>query len=403
MSRADKCFNISDLERAARRRLPAPLYDYIAGGADDELTMARNVSAYDRVELVPNFLRDVRSIDLSRTVLGRKLDWPLILAPTGMSKLFHRDGELGTAAEAGKAGVGYSLSTMGTTSIEDVAATSDGFKMFQLYPLNDPGLNRAIIERCRAAGFDAICITVDCIVAGNRERDLRSGMTVPPRLTLSSIAKFARRPGWCYDYLRGDAFSLPNVGDGASGGDVSTLASYFTQKMEPNITWSLIESIAKEWGGPLAVKGLQSTSDAVQAGNSGASAVIVSNHGGRQLDGVAATIESLPSIVDAVGGRLEVIHDGGIRRGSHVAKALALGATACMTGRPYLYGLSAFGAAGVRRSIEILRSEFVRTCALMGCAGLADLTREKVRVHGAMPAHADSSNRRDPELRQVIR
>ncbi|MEL0250628.1 MAG: alpha-hydroxy acid oxidase, partial [Novosphingobium sp.] len=194
MSRAQDCVNIGDLEHAARARLPLPLYDYIAGGADDEYTLARNVSAFDRYQLAPNYVRDVRQVDLSRTVLGRKLEWPLLLAPTGMSRLFHKGGEIAVAQEAQRSGAGYSLSTMGTTSIEDVAKSGSGFKMFQLYPLNDPGLNREIIARCRAASFDALCVTVDCIVAGNRERDLRNGMTVPPKLTLSSFGRFVARP-----------------------------------------------------------------------------------------------------------------------------------------------------------------------------------------------------------------
>lgn len=371
--RANDCLNISDLENCARRRLPRPLFDYIQGGADDEVTLAANVSGFDRHCLMPRYLRDIREIDLSVTVLGRRLAWPLFLAPTGMSRLFHRGGELAVATEAARSGVGYSLSTMGTTSIEDIGLIPDLPKMFQMYLLNDDALNRAMIDRCKAAGFDALCITVDCIAAGNRERDTRNGLTVPPKLTLRSLGRFARRPQWCLDYLAGGSFNLPNVSDGTGGGDVSTLATYFAQKMESNITWHQVEAIAKHWQGPLAIKGLQSPDDARLAIDSGASAIIVSNHGGRQLDGAAAAIDLLPAISDEVAGQAEIVLDGGIRRGSHIVKALSLGATACMTGRPYLYGLSAFGAAGVRQSLDILQSELARTMALIGCRSVQDL------------------------------
>ena len=381
--RAEKCLNIGDLERCARQRLPQPLFDYIQGGSDDEITLAANVTGFDRYALLPRYLRDVRDVDSSVAVLGSRLAWPLYLAPTGMTQMFHRDGEMAVARAAARSGVGYALSTMGTTSIEDIGAVPDLPKMFQMYLLNDDSLNRAMVDRCRAAAFDALCITVDCITAGNRERDIRSGLSVPPRLNLQSLGQFARRPEWCLNYLRGGAFRLPNIGDGNGGGDISTLASYFAQKMESNISWQHVEAIARQWQGPLAIKGLQSAQDATMAVEAGATAVIVSNHGGRQLDGSAASIDLLPAIADAIGGKAEIILDGGIRRGSHMVKALALGATACMTGRPYLYGLSAFGAAGVDRSLAILHSEFVRTMALVGCRSVADLKAGTAMQGGA--------------------
>lgn len=394
--RAETCLNIADLERCARHRLPQPLFDYIKGGSDDEITMSANVAGFDRYCLMPRYLRDIRDMDLSVTVLGSRLAWPLYLAPTGMTRLFHRDGEMAVAEAASRSGVGYSLSTMGTTSIEDIGEIRKLPKMFQMYLLNDDSLNRAMVDRCKSAGFDALCITVDCIAAGNRERDIRNGLTVPPRLSLHSLGKFARRPGWCLNYLRSGAFHLPNVGDGGAGGDISTLSSYFARKMESNISWNHVETIAHHWQGPLAVKGIQSPQDALMAVNSGASAVIVSNHGGRQLDGAAAAIDLLPAIADAIGGKAEIILDGGIRRGSHIVKALSLGATACMTGRPYLYGLSAFGAAGAERSLAILRSEFERTMALVGCRSVTELTSDVIMA-GATGAKAGDPAQRNSQ------
>ncbi|MDB5686174.1 MAG: hypothetical protein JWR77_763 [Rhizorhabdus sp.] len=385
MARPGGCYNIADFERRARNRLPAPLYHYIAGGADDELTRTANTRAFDRYELVPDYLRDIRTIDMRRTVLGCDLGWPLILAPTGMTRLFHAAGEQGVAIEAARSGAGYALSTMATASIEEIAKVSAGPKIFQLYLLNDEALNFAVIDRCKAAGFDAICLTVDTIVAGNRERDLRTGLTIPPKLSLAGLMAFAMRPGWCFDYLRGAKFCLPNIGDGA-GGDLSTLAAYFAARMERNISWASVERLAAYWGGPFAIKGLQSPSDARLAASFGASAVILSNHGGRQLDGVPPTIDLVADMVDAVGDRIEVILDGGIRRGSHIVKALAMGARACMTGRPYLYGLAAYGTPGVARVLELLRGETERTLALLGCAGVDELGRAHIRMAGEVPA-----------------
>ena len=380
-----RCFNAGDFEHAASKRLPRPLFDYIAGGADDEATMRANSEAFGRYQLAPRYLRGFDKIDLRRKVLGRELDWPLLLAPTGMNRLFHPAGELAVATEAARSGAGYCLSTMATASIEDVGAVCGGAKIYQLYMLRDEQHNLASIDRCKAAGYDAICLTVDTVVAGNRERDLRSGLTVPPRLSLSSLAHFAMRPRWCVQYLAGGRFSLPNMPT-ADGGDISTLAAYFAANMEPDITWQKVERLIAHWGGPFAIKGIQTIADAVAAAEAGASAVIVSNHGGRQLDGASATIDLIADIVDALGKRIEVIMDGGVRRGSHIVKALAMGATACMTGRPYLYGLAACGQMGVRRVLQLLRAETERTMALIGCASLDELVRDHIRLADAAPA-----------------
>lgn len=385
MARAGNCYNFADFRRCARDRLPAPLFHYIDGGADDELTMNGNSAAFARYDLVPNYLRDIRTIDMRRTVLGCALDWPLILAPTGMTRLFHRDGETGVARQAARSGVGYSLSTMATESIETIASVSAGPKIFQLYLLNDEALNFEVIDRARAANFDALCLTVDTIVAGNRERDLRMGLTIPPALSMRGLIEFALRPGWCWNYLTGAAFSLPNIG-GDSGGNLSTLAAYFAARMERNISWKAVERIAAYWGKPFALKGLQSVADARIAGSAGATAIILSNHGGRQLDGGAATLDLLPDMVDAVGDRVEVILDGGVRRGTHIVKALAMGARAVMTGRPYLYALAAGGAPAVGRLLDLLRAETERTLGLIGCAHVDDVGRDHVRLSAEIPA-----------------
>lgn len=380
------CHNAMDFEAAARRRLPRPLFDYIQGGADDETTIAANVAAFDRYALAPHYLRDIREIDMRRSVLGCDLEWPLILSPTGMSRMFHPDGERGVAIEAARAGIGYALSTMGSASLETIAEISAGPKIYQLYLLADDALNFAAIDRAKAAGYNALCLTVDTIVAGNRERDLRSGLTIPPKIGVTSLAQFLARPGWCFDYLRGGKFSMPNIAPpGSAATDISTLSAFFAGKMERHISWQRVERIAAYWGGPLAVKGLQTPEDVILAADHGATAVIVSNHGGRQLDGSAATIDLIADIADRAGDRIEMILDGGVRRGTHIVKALAMGARACMTGRPYVYALGAYGQPGVAQLLTILRAETERALALLGCASIDELGREHLRLAGQPP------------------
>lgn len=375
MPNINRSYNIDDFRQLARKALPAPLFHYIDGGADDEYTKDRNTTAFEDYHLVPSILQDVTNIDMRTKVLGCDIDWPVILAPTGMSRFFHYLGESAVARAAQTSATLYSLSTVSTTTIEDVAAASNGPKLFQLYALRDDGINNELIERCKAASYDALCLTVDTVVQGNRERDLRTGMTVPPALTLKSFASFAARPRWCYRYLTSPALQMANVAHHISEGssEVSSLASYINGQFDRALNWSYAEKVIARWPGPFAIKGILSAADARRAADMGATAVIISNHGGRQLDGVPAPIEVLPEIADAVGDRVDIILDGGVRRGTHVLKALALGATACMVGRPYLYGLAAGGQAGVERVLGLLRAEVERGMILGGKARIADI------------------------------
>ena len=374
------CRNVDDFKKLAKQKLPSPIFHYIEGGADDEVTLRRNTEAFEHCDLIPSVLTDVSSVDMSTTVLGQKIQFPLFLSPTAMHQMYHHDGEVATAKAAEKLGTFFSLSTMATTSIEDVSKVSDGPKMFQLYIHKDQGLTDNLIERCKSSGFKAMCLTVDTIVAGNRERDHRTGFTTPPSLTLSSLLSFAMHPEWSFKYLLGKKFSLANIDHMTNKGTSieMSIMDYINQQFDTTMNWKHAEYAIKKWNGPFALKGIMSVEDAKKAIDIGASAIMISNHGGRQLDGSRAPFDQLQTIVDAVGDRVEVLLDGGVQRGTHVLKALALGAKACSIGKAYLYGLSAGGQVGVEQAVGKLRDEIQRGMTLMGCRSVKELTKDKV-------------------------
>ena len=381
MRRLRNSVNIADLRRLARQRLPRPIFDYLDGGSDDEITLGRNERAFADYEILPNVLVDVASVRTGTKLFGRDVAWPLMLAPTGLTRMFHRDAELAVARAATRHGLAYALSTMGTTRLEDVARGCDGPKIFQIYIFKDRGLTAEFVARCKEAGYNGLALTVDTQVAGNRERDRRSGLSLPPRLSPRSIVSFARHPLWSLSALSGAKFDLANVShrvDALTAGPVS-LHDYIASQFDPSVTWRDVEQLAAEWNGPLAIKGVITPEDAKRSIACGATGVIVSNHGGRQLDGAPAPVDQIGAIREAVGESPDVILDGGVRRGSDVVKALALGATACSIGRPYLYGLAAGGEAGVERALSLLHDEFVRTLVLSGVPDIAHLSNDHIR------------------------
>ena len=374
------CHNFDDYRKLAKKKLPSPIFHYIDGGSDDEITLNRNTEAFNDCDLIPNVLSNVENIDLSTTVFGKKIDFPLFLAPTAMHKLYHHHGEKASALAAEKFGTIFSMSTMSTTSIEEIGNFTGSPKLFQLYIHKDTGLTDDLIERCERAGFDAICLTVDTVVAGNRERDRRTGFTTPPRLTLSSLISFITHPVWSFNYLIHKKFQLANIihmTEKGSSIDKSVI-DYINEQFDQSMDWKDAEYCIKKWKGPFAIKGVMSIEDAKKAVDVGASAIIISNHGGRQLDGSRTPFDQLSEIVDAVGDKIEVILDGGIRRGTHVLKSLALGAKACSFGKGYLFALGAGGQVGVESVLQKMKDEINRNMILMGCKTINDLNRSKV-------------------------
>ncbi len=376
----NRCFNIADLRRLARLKLPAPMFHYMDGGADDEWTLKHNTRAFERLTVAPRQLRDISQIDLRTKVLGSEIALPFFLAPTGMSRLFHHQAEPAVARAAARFGTLYSLSTLGTTSIEAIAKASDGPKMFQIYILKDRGLTEEFVERCRDARYSALCLTVDAALAGNRERDHRTGMVMPPRLTPGSLISFGLHPYWTFNLLRNPDFKLANVEhrvDALSKGAIS-LIEYLNTQLDRSVTWEDVAWLRARWSGPLCLKGIQHPEDVRQAVALGVDAVMLSNHGGRQLDGAPAPIDCVKPARDLVGDAIELIVDGGIRRGTHVLKALAMGADACSIGRGYLFGLAAGGEQGVMRALNLLRAETERSFALAGCRSVAEARAHEV-------------------------
>ena len=379
--RISDCYNINDFRQLARRRLPWPVFDYIDGAADDELTKARNTAAFDDCDLVPDVLAGVAEIDTSVTILGRKSALPLILSPTALQRIFHWQGERAVADVAQKYGLWFGISSLATVSIEEIAARVSSPKMFQLYVHKDQGLNRSMIERCQAARFDCLTLTVDTIVSGKRERCLRSGFKSPPTFTPSSLLSYATRPRWAMDYVFREKFRLPQLdGHVAEGtGKSVSIQDYFSHMLDTTMTWDSAARIRQDWGGTFCLKGVMSAADAARAVEIGADAIMVSNHGGRQLDGSRAPFDQIREIADAVGGRIEIICDGGVRRGTHVLKALAAGASCASGGRLYLYALAAAGYAGVDRAVGLLKDEIERDMRLMGVRSVGELTPDRLR------------------------
>jgi L-lactate dehydrogenase (cytochrome) len=379
--RLSDCHNIDDFRRLAKHRLPWPVFDYIDGAADDEITKKRNTASYADCDLVPEVLAGVAEIDTSVTIMGRKSALPLILSPTALQRVFHWQGERAVARAAEKFGLWFGISSLATVSIEEIGAAISTPKLFQFYYHKDRGLNRSMVERCKAAKFDALALTVDTIVSGKRERCARSGFTSPPRFTLSSALSYAIKPRWALDYLLREKFALPNLDTHVQegSGEPVSIAGYFNSMLERGMDWKMAEQLREDWGGTFCLKGIMSAADARRAVEIGADAIMISNHGGRQLDGSRSPFDQLTEIVDAVGGKIEIICDGGVRRGTHVLKALCAGADCASGGRLYLYALAAAGQPGVERAIGILKDEIERGMRLMGVKTVGELNRERLR------------------------
>ena len=377
----NNCHNVKDFRRLAKKRLPAPIFHYIDGAADDEITYKRNTDAFDKCDLIPNVLTGVKEVDMSTTVMGQKLDMPLYFAPTALQRLFHHEGEIAVGKAAEKFGTMFGISSLGTASIEEISNLISTPKLFQLYVHKDKGLNKDLIDRCKNSKFETMCVTVDTAVGGNRERDLYTGFTIPMKLKLNSMFSFMTHPMWALNYFTRPKWELSNLKNHISAGTsvMTSIGDYFTKMLDNSLDWKGIEEINKNWGRHFAIKGIMSVEDARRAVDVGASAIMLSNHGGRQLDGSRSPFDQLSEIVDAVGDKVDVICEGGIRRGTHVLKALSLGAKACSGGRMYLYALAAGGQKGVERAMGNLRNEIERDMKLMGVKNIDELSRKNIK------------------------
>ena len=376
-----QCHNFQDFRLLAKQKLPSPVFNYIDGAADDEVTYARNTSSFNDVDLIPNVLAGVDKVDLSTTIFDKKINMPLYCAPTAVQRLFHHDGERAVAKAAEKYGTMFGVSSLSTVSVEEINSIIDTPKMFQFYFHKDRGLNSSMLQRAKEQNFDVLALTVDTITGGNRERDLRTGFTIPPNMNIYSILDFLIKPQWTFNYLTHKKFELPHLQEYVSEGThvFTSIGSYFSNMLDQSMNWADAEKLCLEWDGHFALKGIMSVEDAKKAVDIGCTGIMVSNHGGRQLDGSRAPFDQLAEIVDAVGDKIDVICEGGIQRGTHVLKALSLGAKACSGGRLYLYALAAAGQKGVERALSQIRNEIERDMKLMGCSSINQLTRKNLK------------------------
>ena len=374
--RLKHCHSFADYRELARRRLPSPIFNYIDGGADDEVTLRQNSKSFETCDLIPNVLRGVAAVDTSVEVMGQKLALPFYCSPTALQRLFHHRGERAVAAAAAGQGTMFGVSSLGTVSLEELRDKHKTPQCYQFYFHKDRGLNRAMLQRAKQAKVDVLMVTVDAITGGKRERDLRTGFTIPLRLSLAGMLEFVMKPAWAINYLTHEKFRLPQLeahidmrGRGISPGN------YFTEMLDPRMGWDDVADMVAQWDGQFCLKGVMSVADAKRAADIGCSGIILSNHGGRQLDGSRTGFDQLAAVVDAVGDQIDVMMDGGIQRGTHVIKALCLGAKAVGIGRYYLFPLAVGGEAGVAHALANLADEVRRGMKLMGCTSVSQLSR----------------------------
>lgn len=384
----ERAFSIDALRKLAKRKTPAMAFDFIDGGAEDEVTLRRNRTAFADISLKPRVLVDVSEKDTSVQVLGSTIPSPLILGPAGLAGIAWPGGERLVAQAANARGLPFVLSTAGSASIEEVADAAPGPLWFQLYLWRDREVTKSLVQRAQAAGYDVLCLTVDVPQSGQRERDLRHGWTIPPNVTLRNAYEVATHPGWARRVMLGPEVTFRNFLDMDLKKDYVSLGQIVNAQLNPSGTWDDMAWLRDLWPGKFILKGIMTAEDAVRAVDRGADGVVVSNHGGRQLDGVAGALDALPEVVAAVGDRCDVMLDGGVRRGTDILKALSMGAKACMFARPYMYGLAAGGEAGVLRAIDILNAEIARTMTLVGCPTLADVSPQNSFIRGSESALA---------------
>ena len=380
--RLSRAANVEDLRQLAKRRLPAGVFDYIDGAAEDEVTLRANQSSFARVTFRPRVLRGVSDVSLASSLLGAPLAYPLVLAPTGFTRIADPEGELAVARSAARAGLPYTLSTLGTRSIEEVRAVSEGRLWFQIYAWRDRGLVKEMIDRAREANYEAMVLTVDTPVLGRRERDVRRGFSLPPTIGPGTIIDGVRHPAWTWSFLRSDPIRFANVAGTSHGASPVTLSDFINTQFDPTLSWDEVDWLRSVWDGPIVLKGIQTTDDALLAVERGVDVIALSNHGGRQLDGAPAIFSLVAPVADAVAGRAEIICDGGVRRGSDIVKAVAAGATAAMAGRAYLFALGAAGEPGVDTVLRWFASDMTRTMNLVGVARIDELNRELLESRG---------------------